>query len=146
MPVSTAAGRRVRVTFSPLCRPTPVALIAVLSVRCFNMLLQITLLFTREYSLFNQADNTILAYCAQPSRPCRAGIIRLSKKPDVTINPLVYAKMPGCHILQHQTFSWLLPAHDDCWKQTPQALRLPQCCRRHTSAGWSYRHARPGPT
>src|SRR5690606_30591705 len=37
-PVSTAAGRRVRKTFSPLCRPTPVARITFLRVRWASML------------------------------------------------------------------------------------------------------------
>src|SRR5690606_2118063 len=38
-PVLGAAGRKVMVTFLPPCRPTPVALMADLSVRCFNIVL-----------------------------------------------------------------------------------------------------------
>jgi hypothetical protein len=34
MPVSTGAGRKVRKTFSPLCKPTPVARMAFFSVLC----------------------------------------------------------------------------------------------------------------
>src|SRR5262245_13022760 len=37
MPVSGAAGRRVIATFSPVCRPTPVARITDFRVRCLNM-------------------------------------------------------------------------------------------------------------
>jgi hypothetical protein len=34
IPLSTGAGARVRYTFSPVCRPTPVALMALRNVRC----------------------------------------------------------------------------------------------------------------
>ena len=34
MPVSTAAGRNVRYTFSPVCNPMPVARITFFSVLC----------------------------------------------------------------------------------------------------------------
>ena len=37
MPVSAAAGRSTSSTRAPVCRPTPVVLIVVLSVRCFSM-------------------------------------------------------------------------------------------------------------
>src|SRR5689334_25439784 len=37
MPVSTAAGRRWIATRAPVCKPTPVVLIAFFSVRCLIM-------------------------------------------------------------------------------------------------------------
>ena len=39
MPVSIAAGFKVSVTFSPLCKPTPVAFTCFFKVLCFNMTL-----------------------------------------------------------------------------------------------------------
>src|SRR6266487_2597218 len=37
MPVSGGAGRKVRSTRAPVCRPTPVVLIELLSVRCLSI-------------------------------------------------------------------------------------------------------------
>jgi hypothetical protein len=37
MPVLTAAGRSVMNTFSPLCKPTPVARMTFFKVRCLIM-------------------------------------------------------------------------------------------------------------
>ncbi|SIT44474.1 hypothetical protein BN2475_470199 [Paraburkholderia ribeironis] len=64
MPVSGAAGRSVRLTLRPECRPMPTVLTIDLIVRCFNMVIFYSIKNPNRDFLFHSADYTPLPWGA----------------------------------------------------------------------------------
>jgi hypothetical protein len=102
MPVSTAAGRRVRLTLAPVCRPTPVARTRDLTVRCRIMsatpLMKMGILSRADRRVFRpgqfpaQAIGVMWRKRVRPAARCRPTPQSLTPcGADALFSPPVYA-------------------------------------------------------